>query len=1058
MQSCPNCGEQNSDTAKFCQECATRLRTQPSPPQEARKTVTVLFCDLVGSTALGERLDSESLREVMDRYFTEMRAVLERHGGIVEKYIGDAVMAVFGLPRAHEDDALRAVRAALEMRSRLSILNKELRETWGVSLVNRTGINTGEVVVGDAAMGQRLTTGDAVNVAARLEQAAPADHVLIGRPTFLLVRDAVEVEEVEALRVKGRSEGVTAFRLIDVKRVDGISGQSSAPFVGREQELECLMERFTRATEQRKCQLVTVLGEPGVGKSRLVAEAVASLNNNETTVLRGRCLSYGEGMAFWPLTEIVRQAAAISDEDSSEVAHRQLTALARDERITDRVAALVGLSSASYPIEEGFWAVRTFLKSIASQRSLVVVLDDIHWAEETLLALIEHVVFAQDAAILVVCSARPELFERHPDWSMDNPDALVLDLEPLSDEETSALINGLLGEADTELRSPINRLAEGNPLFVEQIISMWIDEGLVRRVDEGWKISSDLPIASMPPTIEALMAARLDNLPSKERNLIASGSIMGDVFYRDALGVLSPDVAEGLGDGLAMLERRAFIRPHQSDLMGQQAFAFRHDLIRDATYRSILKRRRALLHERCADWLEAVVGDRLHDVEELIGYHLEQAYYYRKQLGTIAETDHNLARRAASLLYEAGLAARWRADSPTASKLFARVVSLLHHDDPKRLQALLWLGSSLHSEKLHEADAPVREARTIARATGRIDIELQADIILAHNMRQTDPDAYVSTGRHLAEKAIPILERAEDYVGLTRAWDLLGECLFDGGQAAAALEAWKKAIDYQVRAGGPPPRASLVNGYVWGPTPAGAASMALKEIVQDAPNEYTRAFALGRLAVVTAMQGRFDEARTQLIKASLIFEELGAVHELAALPAESGYEIESLAGEYERAESHLRKGASQLEALGAAGDLIAITAALSLCLSALGRFPEAQHYATIADSGPRGDPLQQAMVFRAKARVLAGTGHFERAERLARKAVEKIRETDWLNDRAAALVDLGDILTGSRSLDVVAVFQEALDLYERKGNAVAAANVRELVRGLSDHPSRPTSA
>src|SRR5581483_10184370 len=391
MQVCPGCGEENPDKFRLCGFCGTPL-APALPPQEVRKTVTIVFSDLKGSTNLGEALDSESLREVMSRYFDEMRAELERHGGTIEKFIGDAVMAVFGLPTLHEDDALRAVRAAAGMKRALERLNGELERVWGVRLTNRTGVNTGEVVAGDPSAGQRLVTGDAVNVAARLEQAAPANEVLLGELTYRLVKDAVEVEAVEPLELKGKAERVPAYRLLSVREQgEGWTRRRDAPMVGREQELDTLLASFDAAVAERACRLATVVGDAGVGKSRLNEEFLASIGER-ARVLSGRCLSYGEGITFWPLVEVVRQAASIEEEDTPGVARAKLVSLAGPEGddVVERVASAIGLSPETFPIEELFWGARKLLESLAREQPLVVLFDDIHWAEPTFLDLVEH--------------------------------------------------------------------------------------------------------------------------------------------------------------------------------------------------------------------------------------------------------------------------------------------------------------------------------------------------------------------------------------------------------------------------------------------------------------------------------------------------------------------------------------------------------------------------------------------------------------------------------------------------------------------------------------------
>jgi class 3 adenylate cyclase len=387
---CPNCGEENPDRFRLCGFCGTAL-APALPAQEVRKTVTIVFSDLQGSTALGERLDSEALREVMSRYFDEMKGALELHGGTIEKYIGDAIMAVFGLPVVREDDALRAVRAAAEMKRRLADLNGELMSKWGVELRNRTGVNTGEVVAGDPSTGQRLVTGDTVNTAARLEQAAPALEVLLVEPTYKLVRNAVEVEAVEPLQLKGKAENVLAYRLVSVEELGQQERARPRVFVGRDSELDRLDIAYRDVVAESAPRTVTILAEAGVGKSRLTEEFLASVGD-EALVLSGRCLPYGRGITFWALGEIVRQAAEITDDDSPSVAlPRIAAAVAGDAEVAERVAAAVGLIQRPFPLEELFFAVRRFLELLARTKPVVVLWEDLHWAEATLLELIERV-------------------------------------------------------------------------------------------------------------------------------------------------------------------------------------------------------------------------------------------------------------------------------------------------------------------------------------------------------------------------------------------------------------------------------------------------------------------------------------------------------------------------------------------------------------------------------------------------------------------------------------------------------------------------------------------
>src|SRR5919106_3473135 len=384
MAICARCGTGNPERAKFCLECGAELVAPARPRREVRKVVTVLFTDVTGSTSLGEKTDPESLRHVMSRYFEESKAVLGRHGGTVEKFIGDAVMAVFGIPQLHEDDALRAVRAATELRAALEDLNEELNRTHGFGIAVRIGVNTGEVVAGDPDAGQALVTGDAVNVAARLEQAAKSGEILIGAGTFRLVKDAVRVEEIEGLTLRGKTDETRAYRLVDVAPGSmRVTRQLDSPMVGRDHELLLLRQAFERCLREKACHLFTVLGVAGVGKSRLVADFVGSLDS--ATVLVGRCLAYGDGITFWPVKDIVTEATEIDETDDKDEAQAKILKLLAGEpeaeMLAARVAQMIGLTEATSGTEEMFWAARRLLETMARRQPLIVVFDDIHWAE-----------------------------------------------------------------------------------------------------------------------------------------------------------------------------------------------------------------------------------------------------------------------------------------------------------------------------------------------------------------------------------------------------------------------------------------------------------------------------------------------------------------------------------------------------------------------------------------------------------------------------------------------------------------------------------------------------
>jgi class 3 adenylate cyclase len=513
---CAQCGQENPEGARFCNACAAPLAAEA--PSGVRKTVTVLFCDLVGSTSLGDRADPELLRELMGSYHAELRTILERHGGTVEKFVGDAAMAVFGIPQAHEDDALRAVRAAAEIREAIGRLGLEAR----------IGVNTGEVVAGQ---GETLVTGDAVNVAARLEQAANPGEVLLGEGTYGLVRGAARSESVDPLALTGKAEPVPAYRLLELLAdVPAFTRPIEAPFVGRAAELETLEGRMARAIDERSPQLVTIVGPPGIGKSRLARELI---QRSHTRVLVGRCLSYGEGITYWPLSEIVSQLGDLR----SALGHNGDAELA-----ASRIAAALGTADVAASSEEIAWGFRKLFEALAREQPLIVVLDDIHWAEPTLLDLIEYVsTFTREAALLLLCIARPDLFELRPAWATPKTNTILVTLDPLGTSETETLVEKLR-DVPEETKARIVEAAEGNPLFVEQLVAMQTEGG-----------DGELEI---PPTIQALLAARIDRLDPEERLVIERASIEGRMFHRGSVAELVPETARArLGAHLMTLVR-----------------------------------------------------------------------------------------------------------------------------------------------------------------------------------------------------------------------------------------------------------------------------------------------------------------------------------------------------------------------------------------------------------------------------------------------------------------------------------------------------------------------
>ena len=513
----------------------------------------MLFCDVTGSTALGERLDPESMRQVMSRYFGEATQVIERHGGTLEKFVGDAIMAAFGIPVLHEDDALRAVRAAAEMRDALAILNVEFERDWGVRIQVRTGVNTGEVVAGDIAGGSTFATGDTVNVAARLEQAAPPGEVLIGEATYRLVRDAVTVESVEPLAAKGKSEPLPAYRLLAVDSdAPGRARQLNSPIIGREAELGRLVEAFERTASSAACEVVTVLAPAGAGKSRLTKEFVERVEDR-ATVLQGRCIPYGEGITYFPLAIMLKSLAGIDDDETREEARAKLAELTADtdegRLVATRLAGAIGLDDVLGRPEEISWAVRRLLETLAQEHPVVVVFDDIHWAEPAFLNLIEYLAaFSRGAPILILCPARPELAETVPTWATSLTNASSIVLEPLGAKQCELLVANLLGEdVARDLGAKVVAAAEGNPLFVEEMLRMLIDDGLLTKRNDRWEADVELGGAVIPPSIEALLSARLDRLAPRERAIVQRAAVIGRVFGWEA--VVTPLAGFGAGRG-----------------------------------------------------------------------------------------------------------------------------------------------------------------------------------------------------------------------------------------------------------------------------------------------------------------------------------------------------------------------------------------------------------------------------------------------------------------------------------------------------------------------------
>jgi class 3 adenylate cyclase/tetratricopeptide (TPR) repeat protein len=1016
---CPSCGQENPAGSRFCNACGTPLGEAEAAGREYRKVVTVLFCDVAGSTALGESVDPEALRALLGRYFDQMKAIVERHGGTVEKFIGDAVVAVFGVPQVHEDDALRAVRAAMEMRDALPEIGVEAR----------IGVNTGEVVVGTA---ERLATGDPVNVAARLEQAAAPGEILLGPETAQLVRDAAETEPTEPLVLKGKSEPLIAHRLVVLhEAVPAFARRLDAPLVGRERELRRLREAFGQAVADRSCQLFTILGVAGVGKSRLTSEFIDSLE--DATVVRGRCLPYGEGITYWPVVEVLKQLPPATD-------------LGLEPAAVGAIERLLGEDQAVSSSEEIPWAVRKLLETAAESSPVVALFDDIHWAEPTFLDLLEHVAdLSREAPILLLCLARPELLDRRPGWGGGKLNATTLLLEPLSSTETDELLERLLSEAalSPDLQTRIRDGAEGNPLFVEEMVA------LVEESGDGE--------VSVPGTIQALLAARLDQLEPAERGVLERGAVEGRVFHRGAVQALAPDETQ-VESRLTGLVRKELVRPDKPQLPGEDAYRFRHLLIRDAAYDALPKATRAELHERFAAWLE-VHGAELVELDEIVGYHLEQAHGYRAELeGAELAGDVALGRRAATRLAAAGQRSLTIGDASGATSLLRRAASLAPPTGAEGVELLIDLAAAFSDAgDLREADARFEEAVTLARAAGDRARELRATCELANLRSLTDPSFTAEQAIELGQDAVRELEPLGDDRALAAAWRLVlaGENL--RGTWQGVIAAVDHVVEHARRSGDRRQEADalpiLGPSLFWGPTPLSVALPRVEALLREAEGDKWREAASIRPVVgFYGMQGRIDEARELLVRARSILEELGRPLELSTLAFWSG-PLELLAGDPAAAEREVAAACDVLEAAGERGWLSTMATLLSDALYEQGRFDEAEAAALRSrDAATRDDYSAQALWRAAYARVLGRRGRLEEADRLTQEAVEYVDRTDELSNQAGIRMGRAEVLwLAGRDDEARDFLQQAIVLLERKGNLVMANLARYI---LANPPPR----
>lgn len=963
--------------------------------------MTVLFCDVTGSTALGERFDPETVRAVLDRYFREMRRVIEHHGGSVERFIGDAVMAVFGMPRVHEDDALRAVRVAAEIRERLP----EVASEAGVELRFRTGVNTGPLFIDE---GGELT-GDAVNVAARLEQAAQPGEILLGPGTYGLVRDAVVVRPLAPLSLKGKSERVPAFALESVDPVAlGVARRLDLPLVGRERELRLLRAVWARTVRLSSCQVVTVVGMAGVGKSRLLAEVMGEIGPG-ATVLRGRCLHYGEGITFWPLVEAMRSAG----DAAREVLER------------------LGSGGVAAP-EELFLEFRRLLESLAAERPLILHIDDLQWAEPMLLDLLDHVVdLSRGLPILLLCAARGELLDERPNWSEGKRNATLVRVGPLDITECEALLDHLSNGLDEAGRARVVAASEGNPLFLEEMAALARERGTVE----------------VPSTIQALLAARLERLELEDREVLERGAVEGEVFHRLAVRALAHErLVRDIDARLIGLVRKELIRPHPATLPSDQAFRFRHLLIRDAAYGSLPKATRAELHERFADWMEDNATE-LAELNEIAGWHLEQAVDYRQELQR--PSDAALARRAAEHLHRAARRAHERSDSVATRNLLGRALRLSPTGGP--LQARIAV--DLAEQEIEFSDFE-RADQLLALAERDREVGALARLARIEWLYHARPEEAQSAAESLIPEMLEHFAREGDERGLAKAHLVAVNLHVAAGRTARGAEHALLAAAHAKNGGDEGVRVHALRRYIsilsYGPTHATKFAAELDEIEREQPGPYLAALVELERGEVKRLEGKFDDARKLTERALESYRALGirwlegSCHEHFAFIALSENKPQ------EALESFLKRDAIGAE-LGDVGFRSTMQAQLADAYARVGQRDAAYAAIDLCERLSAAEDVPNfAMTHAVRARLALADGDADAAERWARSSIEFADQIDLPDIKYDARCGLAHVLAArGRPKEAIAAAMEALETSETKGDCPRSAAARQLLDALT---------
>jgi class 3 adenylate cyclase/tetratricopeptide (TPR) repeat protein len=948
-----------------------------------RKLATVLFVDLVDSTALVTGADPEVVRRRVQDFFDRVSHCVITHGGIVEKFAGDAVMAAFGIPQAHEDDAERAVRAGLAILDAVEELELEAR----------VGVESGQVVAEDGEA--TFATGEAVTLAARLEQAAEPGQLLLGPAAHRLTLGRIEVEDVGPVDLKGLANPVWAWRAVGTNG-DGERPRSiQAPLVGREAELDLLQNTYERALRDRRAHLFTVYGQPGVGKSRLAREFSDALEG--ATVLPGRSLPYGEGVTYWSLAEMVKCAAGIADDDPLDVAIEKLRAFCEDEAVAD----LLGLASgvleavqAEASAQEIAWAAREWAERLAQEQPLVLVFEDIHWAEEPLLELIEHLAtWVREAPLLIVCLARPELLDLRPAWGGGRLRATAIELEALQRDESEQLVDALLDgtELSEQARQALLDKTEGNPLFVEETVRMLDEEGIES-------------VERIPDTVQALIAARIDRLAPQAKAILQKAAVIGRIFWGSAIERLSPDL-ESIEEPLDDLLLRDFVLSEErSSIRGETAYRFKHVLIREVAYASLTKSARADYHAAFAEWLKERAGDELLEIR---AYHLDHAAKLTAELN--GSVPMELQREAAEAVTEAGLRAFAREANRTARHLFVRAVDL----EPTLKRRYLAARAADRLSDLPTVSREMEEVLEAAAAEGDRWTEGRALVTLAEAVVLREGD--VARAEEMVDQALDVLEPG-DHTGRFRALRARGTIAWSRGDLAKEERMMQEAYDLALESGRKDFQSEaadeLASVYIARNELDRAAPLVEQAILlaEESGSAEARGRALRFAGQLHLERGELDQAEAALEAARSHLAEAGAAWSLGRTLNFAGH-VAREKGEIEKAERLFRESIRILAGLEDRATLCESQRSLAELLLSQGRTDEAERFALAAREtvGPQ-DTTSLATTAIALGRVRAEQGRYEEAEALLREAYETSGRTEHQLTKRQALYALVQFL------------------------------------------------